>query len=51
MDFAKNVSDKIAFVCDGKILENGSPEQIFSNPQTTELKQFLSSGAETEAEL
>ncbi len=51
MDFAKNVSDRIAFVCDGKILETGSPERIFCNPQTTELKQFLSTGAETEAEL
>ncbi len=43
MNFAKNVSDKVIFMADGIIEEVGSPEQIFENPQSSRLIEFLSS--------
>ncbi len=43
MNFAKNVSDKVIFMADGIIEEIGSPEQVFENPQSPRLKEFLSS--------
>lgn len=47
MDFAKNVADKIIFMQDGIIEEQGSPEQIFGNPQTESLRAFLQKSEET----
>jgi len=41
MAFAKEVSDRILFLDRGEILESGSPEQIFGNPQEERTKQFL----------
>ncbi|PIG07559.1 amino acid ABC transporter ATP-binding protein [Comamonas sp. 26] len=41
MSFARKVSDKVVFMHQGKVHEVGSPEQIFSAPQTPELRQFL----------
>lgn len=41
MEFAKNISDKVMFMADGKVEEFGSPEQIFDNPQSDLTKQFL----------
>ncbi len=43
MSFARRVSDRLVFMHAGRIHEIGPPELIFSNPQTPELKQFLSS--------
>lgn len=43
MNFAKNVSDKVIFMADGIIEEIGAPEQVFENPQSPRLKEFLSS--------
>ncbi len=43
MGFAREVADKVVFMSDGRILEEGTPEEIFSNPQTPEAKQFLGS--------
>ena len=43
MGFAKEVSDKIIFMDDGIIAEEGTPEQIFDNPKTPALRAFLSS--------
>ena len=43
MNFAKNVSDKVIFMADGIIEEIGTPEEIFENPQSQRLKEFLSS--------
>lgn len=43
MGFAKNVSDKIIFMADGEICEQGSPKDLFNNPQTEKLKMFLDS--------
>ncbi len=43
MNFAKNVSDKVIFMADGIIEEMGSPNELFENPQSSRLKEFLSS--------
>ncbi len=43
MNFAKNVSDKVIFMADGIIEEFGSPIDLFENPQSPRLKEFLSS--------
>lgn len=42
MGFAREVGDRILFMDDGKILEEGKPEEIFSNPKNTRTKDFLS---------
>ena len=41
MAFAKDVADRILFMCDGVIAEEGTPEDIFLNPQNPRLRQFL----------
>ena len=41
MHFAKNVSNKVIFMSDGYILEEGMAKDIFENPQSDRLKQFL----------
>ncbi len=41
MDFVKNVADRIIFLENGKIVADGSPVQIFENPQSERLKTFL----------
>ena len=43
MGFARKVSDRLIFMHQGRVHEMGPPEQLFANPQTPELKQFLSS--------
>ncbi len=42
MGFAREVSNRVIFLDDGIIAEEGSPEQIFGNPQSERLKSFLS---------
>ena len=42
MGFAREVSDRILFMDEGKIVEQGTPEQLFGNPQHPRLKEFLS---------
>jgi polar amino acid transport system ATP-binding protein len=42
MNFARKVADRVVFMHAGRIHEMGSPELLFSQPQTPELKQFLS---------
>jgi len=41
MRFARDVADRIVFIEDGKIVEMGPPEQIFSNPQNERTRAFL----------
>lgn len=41
MGFAKEVGDRILFMDDGMILEEGKPEQIFNNPQNYRTQDFL----------
>ena len=41
MEFAKNVSDKVMFMADGIIEEMDSPNEIFNNPKSEKLQNFL----------
>ena len=43
MNFARKVSDRLIFMHQGRVHEMGPPNELFANPQTPELKQFLSS--------
>lgn len=43
MNFAREVGDRVVFMNQGKVWESGLSEDIMSNPQSTELKSFLSS--------
>ena len=42
MGFAKEVADRVLFMDHGKILEEGTPADIFDNPKSERLKNFLS---------
>ena len=42
MGFAREVGNRVLFMADGKLLEQGSPEDIFGNPQHPRLQDFLS---------
>lgn len=50
MGFAKNVSDKIIFLHDGVVEEEGKPKQVFSSPKSEKLKSFLSNISNKEEE-
>lgn len=41
MNFAKQVADRVIFMDDGIILEEGSPEELFNNPQNQRTQDFL----------
>ena len=41
MSFARDVSTKVVYMCDGVILEQGAPEQLFSHPQQPRTQEFL----------
>ncbi|WP_422656865.1 ectoine/hydroxyectoine ABC transporter ATP-binding protein EhuA [Paenibacillus sp. EC2-1] len=41
MDFAKEIADRVIFGAEGKIVEQGTPEEIFDNPQSDRLQSFL----------
>ncbi len=41
MGFARDVADRVIFMSDGVIVEEGSPEEIFSNPKEQRTKDFL----------
>lgn len=43
MSFARKVSNRVIFMHQGRVHEVGPPAQVFTHPQTPELKQFLSS--------
>ena len=42
MGFAKEVSDRVLFIDDGMIIEKGTPEELFDNPQNERTREFLS---------
>lgn len=42
MGFARQVADRIVFMADGQIIEEGKPEHFFENPENERVKQFLS---------
>ncbi|MCI1209720.1 MAG: amino acid ABC transporter ATP-binding protein [Treponema sp.] len=43
MGFAREVADTVVFMSDGQITEKGTPENLFQNPRTDRLRQFLKS--------
>jgi polar amino acid transport system ATP-binding protein len=43
MGFAREVADRVLFMCDGDIAEDGTPDQIFNHPKHPKLQQFLNS--------
>ena len=47
MPFARAVSDRVVFLDGGVIVEQGSPEQVFANPQQERTREFLKSYRET----
>ncbi|MGA4787194.1 MULTISPECIES: amino acid ABC transporter ATP-binding protein [Nocardia] len=42
MGFARSVSDSVVFMDQGKVVESGSPDRLFADPETPRLQQFLS---------
>ena len=42
MGFAREVADRVLFMDEGRILEEGTPDAIFNHPQNDRLKEFLS---------
>lgn len=42
MGFARDVADRVIFMADGVIVEEGTPEEIFTDPQNPRTKEFLS---------
>ncbi len=42
MGFAREVADRVLFIDQGIIMEQGTPEELFSNPKSPRLKDFLS---------
>ncbi len=43
MGFARNVANKIVFMHQGKVWEEGPPAELFANPRTPELRSFINS--------
>ena len=41
MGFARSVADRVIFMADGKIIEQGPPAEFFDNPQHAKTQQFL----------
>ena len=41
MNFAKDIATRIIFLDDGKIIEEGTPEQFFAHPKTPRVREFL----------
>lgn len=42
MGFAREVGDRVIFMDDGKILEQGTPDEVFNHPKNARLQEFLS---------
>jgi len=42
MGFAREVGDRVLFVDEGRIIEEGTPKEIFENPKQERTKLFLS---------
>lgn len=41
MNFARDVADRVIYLHEGKIIEDGDPDKVLRNPQTDQLKSFL----------
>jgi glutamate transport system ATP-binding protein len=42
MGFARKAADRVVFMADGQIVEDATPEEFFTNPQSNRAKDFLS---------
>jgi polar amino acid transport system ATP-binding protein len=42
MNFARDISDQVLMFDSGRIIESGSPEKIFSDPEQERTREFLS---------
>nr|WP_318255315.1 amino acid ABC transporter ATP-binding protein [Agrococcus baldri] len=42
MGFARKAAERVLFMADGKVMEDSTPEEFFTNPQTSRAKDFLS---------
>jgi polar amino acid transport system ATP-binding protein len=42
MAFARDVADRVIFMADGYVVEEGTPEEVFGNPKEERTKAFLS---------
>jgi glutamate transport system ATP-binding protein len=42
MGFARNAANRVAFMADGQIVEDGTPDEFFTRPQTERARDFLS---------
>lgn len=51
MGFAKNVSDKVVFLYDGIVEEEGEPIELFNNPKSEKLQHFLSSISDKDGQI
>ena len=43
MNFARRVADRVVFMADGAIVEEGTPEEFFDAPKTERARDFLNS--------
>ena len=41
MGFAREVASRVVFMADGVVIEEGTPEELFTNPKSDRLKSFL----------
>ncbi len=41
INFARNMANRVIFLCDGMVLNDGAPEEIFNNPTNERLQSFL----------
>ena len=51
MGFAREVSDRVVFMADGRIVESGKPHELFSAPQQERTRDFLRSVLERNKEM
>ena len=42
MTFARDVADRVVFMDGGVVVEEGTPDEVFNNPKTARMKEFLS---------
>ena len=50
MGFAKGVSDKVIFMANGVVEEEGNPKDVFNNPKSEKLKNFLNNVSDKDGE-
>ena len=41
IQFAKEIADRVIFMCDGQIIEEGTPKDVIDNPKKKRTKEFL----------